>query len=107
MVIYEPNLLERKYGNAIGYKEEFTLSEWLLIPFDVIGIHQWEGQQLLWILNPLSLFLVFSFVLLAWKSFIKITFFSLVGIVDGLLLGPVLVILVNLLPNRVFRKNNS
>ena len=32
-VIYGPNLIEGKYGIAIGYKEEFTLSEWLLIPF--------------------------------------------------------------------------
>ena len=183
LVIYEPNLEEGKYGIAIGYKEEFTLSEWLLIPFDVIGIHQWEGQSLLLILAPLLFSLVFGFVLLSWKSLLKLDILNLVGVSagllyfgsglmlmlqmvlaligstfdllvvvtlvfvslpmflgfvlvkkivffkgklstrdrivlvvlalaglftwSGLLLGPALVMFVSLLPNRVFRKNNS
>lgn len=85
VVVYEPNLEEGKYGIAIGYKEEFTVSEWLLIPFDVIGIHQWEGQSLLLILAPLLLSLVFGFVLLVWKSLIKLDIFNLVGVSAGLL----------------------
>ncbi|MCJ7713580.1 hypothetical protein MUO66_03875 [Candidatus Bathyarchaeota archaeon] len=85
VVVYEPNLEEGKYGIAIGYKEEFTVSEWLLIPFDVIGIHQWEGQSLILILAPLLLSLVFGFVLLAWKSLIKLDLFNVLGISAGLL----------------------
>jgi hypothetical protein len=42
-----------KYGLAVGYKEEFSLLEWLKIPFDVTLVHLWEGQSLLLILLPL------------------------------------------------------
>src|SRR5512137_371011 len=34
-----------KYSLAPGFLEEFTASEWLLIPFSVITIHLWEGQS--------------------------------------------------------------
>lgn len=84
LVAYDPNFEEGKYGIAIGYKEEFTLSEWLLIPFDVIGIHQWEGQFLIAILFPLLLSLVLGLILLAWKSLIKSTIFNVLGILAGL-----------------------
>ena len=84
LVVYEPNLEEGKYGIAIGYKEEFTLSEWLLIPFDVISIHEWEGQSLILILMPLLLSLILGSVLLAWKSLIKLNIFNIVGISAGL-----------------------
>jgi len=53
--LFMSQLRRGKYGIAIGYKEEFTLSEWLLIPIDVINIHQWEGQSLILILMPLLL----------------------------------------------------
>ena len=84
LAIYEPNSEEGKYGIAIGYKEEFTLSEWLLIPFDVIGIHEWEGQSLILILAPLILSLVLGSALLAWKSIVKLTIFNILGVVAGL-----------------------
>jgi hypothetical protein len=84
LAIYNPDLKEGKYGIAIGYKEEFTLSEWLLIPFDVIGIHEWEGQSLIVILMPMLLSLVLGLVLLAWKSIRKLNIFNILGIVAGL-----------------------
>jgi hypothetical protein len=34
-----------KYSLAPGFLEEFTASEWLLIPLSVITIHLWEGQS--------------------------------------------------------------
>ena len=85
LAVYEPNLEEGKYGIAIGYKEEFTLSEWLLIPFDVISIHEWEGQSLIVILTPLLLSLVLGLVLFVWKSLIKLNIFNALGIIVGLL----------------------
>jgi len=42
-----------RYGLATGYREVFTLDEWILVPLDVIGIHQWEGQSLAFILAPM------------------------------------------------------
>jgi hypothetical protein len=44
---------EGKYGLAVGYKERFSLIEWLKIPLDVTLVHLWEGQGLLLILLPL------------------------------------------------------
>lgn len=85
VVVYEPNAIEGKYGIAIGYKEEFTLSEWLLIPFDVINIHQWEGQSLIVILAPLVLSLVLGLFLLVWKGFTNHSLLRVMGSVAGLL----------------------
>jgi len=58
---------EGRYGVAVGYVETFTLVEWLMIPFDVIGIHQWEGQSISLILAPMALTLLLGFVILFWK----------------------------------------
>ncbi|HDQ07688.1 MAG TPA: hypothetical protein ENN44_02760 [Methanoculleus sp.] len=56
------------YGLAVGYREEFTLSEWLLVPFSVLAIHRWEGQSWALILGPLVLTLVGGFGLLLWRG---------------------------------------
>jgi len=85
VVVFEPHLEEGKYGIAIGYKEEYTLSEWVMIPFDVIGIHEWEGQSLIGILAPLFLSLVLGLFVLFWKGFIKLNLFNIVGSIAGLL----------------------
>jgi hypothetical protein len=38
------------YGLAVGYRESFTISEWILIPFSLLSIYIWERQ------NPLVVF---------------------------------------------------
>ncbi len=58
---------EGKYGIAVGYVETFTLIEWLMIPLDVISIHQWEGQSLAFILTPMALTLLIGTSLIFWK----------------------------------------
>ncbi len=98
LAVYDPNLEDGKYGIAIGYKEEFTLSEWLLIPFDVISIHEWEGQSLIVILMPLLLSLILGPILLARKAFIKLDVFNLLGVVAGLFyIGSGFMLLVQML----------
>jgi hypothetical protein len=52
------------YGLAVGYREEFSLVEWIRVPFDVINVHRWAGQSLGFILAPLIGILVFGFALL-------------------------------------------
>jgi glycerol-3-phosphate acyltransferase PlsY len=47
--------------------ETFTLVEWLRMPFDVIGIHQWEGQSRFLILAPMVLSVAVGFAFLFWK----------------------------------------
>ncbi|WP_292388108.1 hypothetical protein [Methanosarcina sp. UBA5] len=55
------DLQERKiprrgnYGIVIGYRETFTLKEWISIPLSQIKIYRWEGQGLLLIFTPLAL----------------------------------------------------
>jgi hypothetical protein len=85
VVVFEPNMEEGKYGIAIGYKEEFTISEWLLIPFDLIRIHEWEGQSLIEIIAPLLLTLVVGLFILVWKAFIKLNLFNIIASTAGLL----------------------
>jgi hypothetical protein len=41
-----------KYSLAPGFREEFTASEWLLVPISVISIHIWEGQAPVVIVAP-------------------------------------------------------
>lgn len=75
-----------RYGLAIGYREEFGLDEFIRIPIDVIGIHQWEGQSLLFILAPLLITLIAGFVVLIWKRPTSLRgVFSGIGVLAGLL----------------------
>lgn len=41
------------YGLAIGSRESFTLAEWLMTPFTLLSVYQWEGQSLVVVLLPL------------------------------------------------------
>ena len=65
IAVYEPDRGGR-YGLAIGYREEFGVDEWLLIPLDVIAIHQWEGQPLALILAPIAVTLAAGLLVIAW-----------------------------------------
>jgi hypothetical protein len=75
-----------RYGLAIGYREEFGLDEFVKIPIDVIGIHQWEGQSLLFIFAPLLATLAIGFTLLILKRPVALrTLFGGIGVSAGLL----------------------
>jgi len=85
IAVYDPSQGGR-YGLAIGYREEYGLDEWILIPIEVIGIHQWEGQSLLFIIAPLlvTLAIGFAFILLKRPAILR-EFFSGIGFLAGLL----------------------
>jgi hypothetical protein len=51
LAIYDMMKTER-YALAIGFQEVFTLEEWILVPINIIFIHQWEGQNIFFILAP-------------------------------------------------------
>lgn len=85
VAVYEPSQ-GGHYGLAIGYKEQFGLDEFIRIPIDVIGIHQWEGQSLLFIFAPLILTLVIGLAILVLKRPATLrTLFGGIGIFAGLL----------------------
>jgi len=62
---------EGSFSVALGYVESFTLDEWLLVPFSVMTIHQWNGQSYLSILAPMIGTLVLGLGLL-WIRRIKL-----------------------------------
>ena len=41
-----------RYGMALGYRETFTLFEWIKIPFDLVSIHLWEQQPIILLFGP-------------------------------------------------------
>lgn len=41
------------YALVIGYRETFTLSEWVFLPFDILSIYRWSGQSLLFAISPM------------------------------------------------------
>jgi hypothetical protein len=60
LVIFEPHR-GGPYGLDVGYEERFGLEEWILIPIFAIGIHEWEGQSIAFILVPMELTLIVGF----------------------------------------------
>ncbi|MCW4025669.1 MAG: hypothetical protein NWF01_11670 [Candidatus Bathyarchaeota archaeon] len=55
------------YGLTVGDLEIYTVEEWILIPFSLISIYQWEGQSLAIIFAPMLASLVVGGILVAWK----------------------------------------
>lgn len=46
---------EGNYGVILGYREKFSLTEWLSIPLNQIRTYRWEGQSLPFIFFPLGI----------------------------------------------------
>jgi hypothetical protein len=68
LVVYEQSEPPQggNYGLAIGERETFTLDEWILIPFNLVGIYQWQGQSLALILAPMIVSVAVGVVFTAW-----------------------------------------
>jgi len=62
LAIYDEAEHER-YALAIGFQEEFTFDEWLLVAVNVITIHLWEGQNILAILSPWLITLILGIII--------------------------------------------
>jgi len=87
IAVYEPSQ-GGHYGLAIGDREEYTLSEWILIPLNLISVYQWEGQSLVVIFAPMAAILAIGFGLMVWrlrKRGLAPTLLDWVGTLAGLL----------------------
>jgi hypothetical protein len=87
LAVFEPSMGGR-YAITIGYRETFSLSEWLAVPFSVIIIHQWTGQNLIMILLPIALTLMAGSIYISyWRNDLLKTKNTLtwIGILGGLL----------------------
>ena len=56
------------YGLAVGDRESYTLDEWILIPFNLLSIYQWEGQSIILVFAPMILTLVIGVGLMILRS---------------------------------------
>ncbi|KXH73525.1 MAG: hypothetical protein AM326_10620 [Candidatus Thorarchaeota archaeon SMTZ-45] len=76
------------FSVALGYVESFTFDEWLLVPFDVMIIHQWNGQSLVLILAPMiiSVLLGIGYLLSRRRDLLELeSTVSWLGVLGGLL----------------------
>lgn len=80
-----------KYSLAPGFSEEFTATEWLMIPLLVITIHLWEGQSPAIIFTPLIMVLIVGLALIfrypGWRDVRRDPLASMVMISGFLYLG--------------------
>jgi hypothetical protein len=73
------------YSLAIGEREDFSLTEWILIPVRLISIYQWEGQGLLLIFSPIAMIIAVGLVFIYRKNMMPVSLFEWAGILAGLL----------------------
>ena len=86
-VVYAPASGGR-YSLAPGYREEFTPSEWLLVPISVVNTRLWEGQPAWLVFAPLFVVLIAAAAaIVAWglRNPLPSSFFAILGGAAGLL----------------------
>lgn len=68
IVVFDDAHKTGNYGLPVGYLEEFTLTEWVMIPYNVHVTYTWEGQNLFIILLPIILALIIGGIIFYWRS---------------------------------------
>ncbi|MDO9324950.1 MAG: hypothetical protein Q7T80_08350 [Methanoregula sp.] len=59
---------ETRYSLATGYVEEFTPSEWVFVPINVLSTHIWEGQSILALLSPFLAVVILGFIVISRRE---------------------------------------
>jgi hypothetical protein len=59
---------ETQYSIAVGYLEEFSVSEWILVPVSVLNTHIWEGQSIIIIFIPFLAVMILGLNLLTRRG---------------------------------------
>jgi len=52
IAVYDAANRSGPVGVTVGYREEFSATEFLRVPFDVVRIHLWAGQPLVLVIAP-------------------------------------------------------
>ncbi len=70
VAIYDRENRSGPAGVTVGYAEEFALTEYLTVPFDLVRTHLWEGQSILVAIGPflLTVFGGGGLLLSRWRS---------------------------------------
>ncbi len=84
LAVFEPTR-GGDYGLAIGERESFTASEWVMIPFSVMSVYVWEGQNPAFILLPATTIVAAGVGLIAWRRRDLLAPRSLAAALAGLL----------------------
>jgi len=84
IAVYEPKQ-GGQYGLVVGYEESFTLTEWILVPINLLSIYRWEGQSLPQILAPMSTVVLIGAFLFVRKTRSRKS--TIVSVWIGLLAG--------------------
>jgi hypothetical protein len=66
LAVYEPDH-GGLFSITLGYVESFELDEWLLVPFSVMIIHQWNGQGIVSNLTPMIATLIIGLAVLVTR----------------------------------------
>ncbi len=66
IAVYEPDE-GGHYGLAVGDLETYGIDEWILIPFSLLGVYQWEGQSLAGILAPMLVTVAVGAAIVGWR----------------------------------------
>lgn len=59
---------ETDYSFVVGYREEFTVGEWILLPASLVHIYLWEGQPGWAVAAPWLIVLLAGLGILAWQQ---------------------------------------
>ena len=59
---------DTQYSIAVGYLEEFSLFEWVIVPINLINTHLWEGQSIIAILTPFLAIFILGLILIARRE---------------------------------------
>jgi hypothetical protein len=70
VVFQDPGMapVHGNYGLVVGYVESFTVPEFILLPFSLLNVYQWEGQSLPQVFFPMvAAFLIALLALFWWR----------------------------------------
>lgn len=86
IAVFEPNK-GGSYGLAVGDREAYSLSEWILIPLRLISVYRWEGQSLTVVLLPIIATLAIGIVIMILRRnrWAARTLFEWTGFLAGLM----------------------
>ncbi|QLH75065.1 MAG: hypothetical protein HPY73_06170 [Methanomassiliicoccales archaeon] len=57
------------YAFPVGFKESFTFEEIVLIPFSLLKVYVWEGQEQSLTMLPMVVMLILGFFVFLWKRY--------------------------------------
>ncbi len=68
LAVFDDDHKTGNYGLAVGYIEEFTALEWVMITYNVHITYIWEGQNLFVTLLPIILVLIIGGIIFYWRN---------------------------------------